>query len=275
MRARPERLLFGPLLLGLPIAAIAAVPIPPVELPAPRVLSAPRSSFDPERDIFAFGNGLRWEYDSSFTELAVPIPRDQDEYDHRCSQMVRAARQFFYAVRFAPEQARVSDESYRKLIRAVMKSDARATEPLDPPIVIPGFADLREFSEAYERSVKDEIGGPWRAYFQRGNWRMIFGFPPEHQRDTARSMLAELAEGNLPVVHLIHFPRVTINHTLLVYRAAETTTSIDFVAYDPNHRDREIFLRYDRAEAEFDLDPTLYWPGGPVVTYEVFHGWLY
>ncbi len=259
--------LFAPL-FAAPVALAA-------ELPEARVLSAPTSSFDPERDIFAFSNGLRWDYDSSFTDLAVPISRDQEEFDQRCSQMSRAARQFFHAARFAPDQPKVSDDAYREIIRAVMESDPRVTKPLDPPIVVPGFKDLHEFSQANERALKDEIGGRWRAYFQRGNWRMIFRFSPAHQRRTAESMLEQLADDHPPIVHLVHFPKVTINHTLLIYRAVETTTRVDFVAYDPNHPGREISLRYDRAEAEFDLDPTLYWPGGRVITYPVFHGWLY
>lgn len=263
-------------LLGLTLVVALGAPVAlAVELPDARVLSAPVSSFDPERDVFAFANGLRWEYDSSFTDLAVPISRDQEEYDQRCSQMSRAARQFFHAARFAPDDPKVSDDAYSEIIRAVMASDSRATEPLDPPIVVPGFANLYEFSQGHERTLKDEIGARWRAYFQRGNWRMIFRFSPAHQRRTAESMLEQLADDRPPIVHVVQFPKITINHTFLIYRAVETTTRVDFVAYDPNHPRREILLRYDRAEAGFELDPTLYWPGGRVITYAVFHGWLY
>jgi hypothetical protein len=62
---------------------------------------------------------------------------------------------------------------------------------------------------------------------------------------------------------------------MLIYRAVETSVSIDFIAYDPNHPDRDVVLHYDRAEQEFSLEPTFYWSGGRVVTYPIFRGWLY
>ena len=45
--------------------------------------------------------------------------------------------------------------------------------------------------------------------------------------------------------------------------------------YDPNTPGRELLLRYVRADAHFELDPTNYWSGGRVKAYEVFRGWAF
>jgi len=247
------------------------------EMPEPALLSAPRTDFDVSQDTFAFANGLRWSYSDDDPEAPepVPLPESNQDFDQRCSQMARAARQFYYASRFAPSLPRRSEGEYQELIARVMKSDPRQTAPAEDPVVIPGFSNLHELSLALPETVKKALGGRWRAYFQRGNWRMVFAFSPEHQRRTADELLASLERGHPPIVHVMNFPHVTVNHTLLLHRAEATPLEILFQAYDPNNPGNETVLHYERAEARFDLQETRYWPGGRVTAYEVFRGLLY
>jgi hypothetical protein len=142
-------------------------------------------------------------------------------------------------------------------------------------VVIPGFANLREFSSHHEELLKNNTRGRWRSYLQRGNWRMIFPFSPEHQRTTAEALLASLAEGHPPIVHVLRFPRITINHTLLIHGARSTATEIHFFAYDPNQPDRTLLLHYDREQATFLFPRTRYFLGGRVSAYEIYDGFLY
>jgi len=249
------------------------------QLPEPGLISAPVSSFDPDRDVFHFPNRLRWDY--GLTQFDTPPPKepDPDDFDERfnqhCGQMVRAARQFFYAARFAPEASRVTREEYRALLAKVIASDPRATRPANAPIVIPGFEDLFEFSEINVGITKEALGGSLATYRQRGNWRMIFAFSPGQRRKTAASLLEAIEAGRPPIVRIVRFPHITVNHSLLLHRAEATTTQIRFEAYDPNTPRVPVVLQYDRASAEFDLSSTRYWPGGTVNAYEVFHGRLY
>ena len=104
---------------------------------------------------------------------------------------------------------------------------------------------------------------------------MIFPFGREHQRSTAESLLASLAEGHPPIVHVLRFPRITINHALLLHGARSTDTEVRFFAYDPNQPDRNLVLRYDRGQASFLYPRTRYFQGGRVSVYEIYDGLLY
>lgn len=247
-----------------------------IALPQARVLASPSSGFDPQRDIFDFPNELVWDYGiEGARKQEVVVDPDAIDIRQHCSQMARAVRQFHYSARFAPHEPRVSDEELRERVERVMDSDPRLERVADDPIVIPGYPDLRAFSRDRKELLMEAVTGLVRAYIQRGNWRMVFPFSPEHQRDTAEALLADLERGHPPIVHLVRFPRVTMNHTLLVYRAEATAREIRFISYDPNLPGEDLALSYDRAEARFELGVTPYWPGGPVTAYEIFHGWIY
>ena len=43
-----------------------------------------------------------------------------------------------------------------------------------------------------------------------------------------------LAAGTPAIIHVFQFPRVTINHGIVLYDVAETPSALRFAAYDPN-----------------------------------------
>ena len=189
--------------------------------------------------------------------------------------MTRATRQFLYAARFAPDAPPVSEAEYRARVRTVLESDPRREGPSAPPVTIPGYSDLRSFSRAFEGILKHETAGVAAAYLQRGNWRMIFPFAPRQQRATARELVDDLARGHPPIVHLVNFPSIDINHSLLVFEAEETPLEIRFLAYDPNDASQPVQLVFDRATATFQLGRTEYFAGGPVKVYEIYDGFFF
>ena len=254
------------LLLPLLSSACASGPSP-----------APGRPFEFERDVFAYENELIWEYlidPETGRQEGHPRP-EPVEFGQRCALMARATRQFRHSARFAPERARVGPEAYRQLIRGVLATNMRRETPAPDPIIIPGYPDLRSFSRDYDDLFKAEIGGIWRSYLQRGNWRMIFPFSPRHQRATARDLTRSIQRAHLPIVHLVQFPKITINHTLLLFAVEETPTQIVFLAYDPNEQKDPVSLEYDRAMARFDYPATSYFAGGPVDVYQIYDGLLY
>jgi hypothetical protein len=252
--------------LALAVAGLLAAARAVAE-PAARALRR----FDFARDTFAYANDLYWSYEPQPDGVAARPRSGPVEFGQRCVGLVRSARQFFHAARFSAGRP-LSEAEYRERVRAVLASDPRSDAPAAAPIVIPGFADLRGFSRAHERLLKEELGGPAASYLQRGNWRMILPFSRSGQRSTVEALQGRLAGGGLPVVRVVNFPVIDINHALLVFDADSRGGEIRFRAYDPNDVERPVVLVFDRASARFRFPRTPYFAGGPVNLYEIFTG---
>lgn len=245
----------------------------------PSILEARRGAaldcFVFERDTFTFANELIWQYrfDPLTGTMTVCRSDPPPTYSHRCFVVVRSARQFRYHAQFEPELPPATPERYAELIRQVVSRNPRKRG--GERIVIPGFAGLREFSAAHVRELKANIGGPLQSYFIRSHWRMVFPVPGWHQRATASQLVRRIHEGAMPLIHVFRFPKVTINHGLLLYEAREQEKRTDFTAYDPNISDEPVMLIYDHASQSFNFPPAIYWSGGRVNVVEIFLGGLY
>lgn len=232
--------------------------------------------FDFHKDTFAFANELIAHYEPDEKGRLRPTPReDPIDFGQRCVLMARAARQFHVSARFAPELARVDDATYRKRIEEVFATDPRLKQPVAQPIIIPGYADLRTFSQEHERIFKEALNHRWLAYFQKGNWRMIFPFLRNQQQQTASELAQSVGRGELVVLHAIRFPDIEINHTFLVFDVEKAPETLSFSFYDPNALEGPRTLVYDRAQKTFFYPKTFYFAGGPVRAYEVYDGPIY
>jgi hypothetical protein len=189
--------------------------------------------------------------------------------------VARSARQFFQHARFDASLPAVGETTYRSLIRQVIARDPAREVPPAERIVIPGYASLRAFSEAQPALLQSECGGAWQSYFQRGHWRMVFPFSRAHQERTADGLLAALRQNRPPVVHVVRFPQLAINHAVLVFDAAEAPTNIVFSVYDPNRPEQPVPLVFDRAGRTFDFPRNNYFAGGRVDIYEIYRNWRY
>ena len=234
-------------------------------------------AFDFYRDTFAFANETKWRYGiDPVTGRQVSTPRvPEPNYTLHCFAMARAARQFWLHARFDPSQPTPDDAACRRLVGAVVSRGAQTSSTVSERVVIPGYAGLREFSAQREALLKAESGGAWRSYFQRGNWRMVFPFSRTHQQAEATRLGSRLQRGALPIVHVLRFPQLTINHTLLLLSAEETAGVIKFHAYDPNVPERTVALTYDRTTRTFTLPALHYFVGGRVDVYEIYRGCIY
>ncbi len=228
------------------------------------------------KDTFAYANELVWDYgfDSSGRWTAhkrSPKP----SYTLHCLVVARSARQFFEDARFAPEQPKADAKTYTRLVRHVIGVNPRKPLPDPERIVIPGYADLREFSAANEQLVKANCGGAWQSYFARGNWRMIFPFTRRQQAKVAQRLLDHFRPDHPLIVHLSRFPQLSINHTVLIFGVTDAGNEIRFDVYDPNEPSHPTALVFDRSSRTFLLPATHYFPGGRVDVYELFHRWDY
>lgn len=233
--------------------------------------------FDFQRDTFAFANETKWSYSvDPATGRQVSTPRvPEPDYTLHCFVMVRSARQFWLHARFMPELPAPEEATCRRLVRDVVSRSAQAFSGPGAKVEIPGYSGLREFSAANEALLKAECGGAWRSYLQRGNWRMVLPFTRGQQQAESARLLAALQQGTLPIVHVLRFPQLTINHTLLLLGADQTPDTIAFHAYDPNIPERETILTFDRATRTFTLPRLQYFAGGRVDVYEIYRGWIY
>src|SRR6266446_129123 len=206
---------------------------------------AVRLRFEFERDAFAFPNELVWEYHFDEATGATAARRRVPAPDDVC----------------------------RRQIRAVLARNPRRPSPAGERIVIPGYAGLREMSVAREPLLKRECGGAWRSYVLRSHWHIVVPVSRSHQDRTARGLLESVRHDRAPIVHLLRFPSLTINHGMVVFDARPTETGVVFLAYDPNEPARPARLTYDRSRRTFSLSANRYWRGGDLNVFEILRRW--
>jgi hypothetical protein len=237
----------------------------------------PARSFRFERDTFAFAHELVWKYhfDSVTGAMTTYNADPPPTYYHRCFVLVRVTRLFFDYARFAPDLPPVDAEAYRKLIREIVSRNPRRTCAESERVVIPGYDGLRSFSQAHEPLFKAECGAAWESYFVRSHWRMIFRVSGRFQEKMAEKLKRSLRQRGVSLVHLFRFPRITINHGIVLYGFTESAQAIEFEAYDPNIPERPVKLIYERQRRAFTFAPNCYWGGGVLSVVEIFCDWPY
>jgi hypothetical protein len=246
--------------------------------PGPPGAGAPAlRPFSFARDTFAYANELIWQYrfdprtGATTTFRTEPPP----SYAHHCFVMVRSARQFFYHARFQADWPKADAAACRRLVRDIVSRSPRWPSPEAEKVAIPGYDCLRSFSQGQEAALKLACGGAWESYVMRSHWRMIFPITRRHQAQMARQLVESFARRVAPIVHLVRFPQLTINHGIVLLDRRATESAIHFTAYDPNIPAHPVELTYHRAERTFSFPRNHYWSGGRLNVIEVFRNWLY
>jgi hypothetical protein len=239
----------------------------------PRISSRP---FEFKRDTLAYPNELVWFYGYDAegkwqSHRREPTP----DYAQHCFVVARTVRQFFENARFEPGLPVADAATYRQLVRRVVATSPSWRVAEADRVVFPGYADLRTFSQAHEKLLKEECGGAWRSYVQRGNWRMIFPFSRSQQAEMAQQLLTHLTPDHPVVLHLSRFPQLSINHAVVVYEAKPSEKQIEFAVYDPNQPEQPTVLTFNRATRTFLFPQCSYFPGGRVDVYEIYWKWDY
>jgi hypothetical protein len=232
--------------------------------------------FDFAKDTFSYANELVWEYRYDANGKWTTHRRDtRPSYSQHCFVVSRSAGQFFENAVFDPALPPADEATYRRLIRRLMSTNLKTPLPEGSKIVFPGYANLRSFSQAHESLLKEECGGAWQCYFQRGNWRMILPFSRHQQQHIAELLQQTLSTRAVAVVHLVRFPQLSINHAVLIFEAKTTPKVVQFVTYDPNEPETPTIITFDRATGTFHLPPNSYFPGGRVDVYPIYDRSLY
>jgi len=233
-------------------------------------------AFEFERDTFSFPHELVWNYSFDASgAMTVSKVEPPPTYYHRCFVISRATRQFFYHARFEPDSPPVDGKAYQKLIREIVTRNVRKPCAEAERIAIPGFDGLRAFSRAHEPLLKAGCGAAWESYFLRSHWRMIFPVPAWYRKMMVNKLKESVPKRGLTIVHLFRFPRITINHGIILYGFTESEETIDFEAYDPNIPEHPVKLVYERKSHQFTFAPNRYWGGGPLKVMEIYCDWPY
>ena len=197
------------------------------------------------------------------------------DYALRCFVLARAARQFLYHAEFQPGATQLTEAEYRRRIRAVVARNPRVPCAPERRVAFPGYAGLRDFSREWERVLKEDCGGAWRSYVLRSHWRMVFPISRRHQERTRDALTARLEQGVPPIVHLVRFPQLTINHGMTVFAVEPGSQETRFTAYDPNEPAHPVRLTFDHSTRTFTLPPNRYWAGGRLEVIEIYRSWWF
>jgi hypothetical protein len=212
-------------------------------------------------DTFAFRNDIR--------------ERDPDKpglYANYCFVLARGMRQFFQHARFDPGSPRLSGPEYVERVRAVT---ARAVwEPPLPPadrIVIPGYANLRDFSREEEAAVKEGLGGRLWTWVHWTNWRVTFPITKGHQAGVAEEIAGEIEQGRLVQLLVTNWPTPELNHTVVAYLATDRADRIDFSVWDPNEPAAPGTVTFDRIAQRFWATDVYATRPGPIRVFRMYH----
>ena len=246
----------------LSVACATAERRPPIADPTAQ---AEVAGFAFATDTFAFPNQVR-----------AHTPPSEDLYANYCFVMARGLRQFFLFARFDPAAPRLSPEGYVERVRAVVARRPWAPAlPADDRVVIPGYANLREFSAAQEAAVKTGLGGRFWTLVHWTNWRVGFPMPAVQQERVARQTIEELEAGRLVQLLVTNMPKVELNHTVVAFGYRRTARGVEFAIWDPNEPGASGVVLFDEgrrrfwAERMFDTEP------GVIRAFRMYHSWLW
>ena len=227
-----------------------------------------------DRDTFTFANQTVFEYHEGHASLRKRSATKQDAYNRHCFVMCRTAVQFRKFARFEPRSTPLDDASLATRIRAITRQ-ATWTEPLpeNQRIVFPGYKDLREMSKARRELVQLNIGHGWPSYFRISNIRMAFQDGTGYQEQAHARLNAALTSGELFVAFLTTYPRLSINHSVLIYKRKSSSPNPGvehYLVYDPNHPESPRELSWSTRDRAFSYQKDWDFIGGFVRVYQVY-----
>ena len=237
---------------------------------------AAASDFSFDRETFAFQNATVLKYHDGIaffrpkSEAADPA----NKYTRRCFVMTRTVMQFRKFARFDPRGVPLNDHELAARIRTVVRREPWGESlPNNQRIVFPGYANLREISEARAQVFQHNIGSGFVTYFRPSNIRMVFLQSPGYQKKTHANLDAALSRGDVFVAYLSTYPKMSINHSVLIYSRKKSQPGDDlerYSVYDPNHAEAPRELTWSPHERAFAYQKDIDFIGGFVRVYQTY-----
>jgi hypothetical protein len=249
--------------VGVALLATACASVDPLPSTAgpERRASVPGFSFS--TDTFAFPNDIR-----------ARNPGREGLYANYCFVLARAVRQFFAFARFEPRAPRLSSEAYVERVREVAaRPPWEPASPLDDRVVIPGYANLREFSRGQEAAVKAGLGGRFWTLVHWTNWRVAFPVTLEQQAEVAREAMGELAAGRLVQLLVTNWPKPELNHTVIAYAYRSGPAGVELVVWDPNDPEEPGLVTFDTGSSRFQATRLYDTTPGVIRAFRMYDSW--
>jgi hypothetical protein len=205
-------------------------------------------------------------------EVRALNPGEDDLYFNYCFVMTRGVVQFHKFARFDPSQPKLSEEQYVERVRQVVsRSPWQDALPADDHVVIPGYANLYDFSRGEERAIKAGLGGKFWTLMHWTNWRVTFQVSREHQERVAAEILAELRAGRPVLLLVTNWPVPELNHGVVAYHYRISDGSVEFVVYDPNEPERPGIIGFEREPRRFWATQLFDTKPGPIRAFRMYY----
>jgi hypothetical protein len=235
---------------------------------------AAEADFCFDRDTYDFANQTVFEYHEGHPSLRKGSTVRKDAYKRHCFVMCRTAMQFKKFARFDPRGTPLDDTTLAARVRVVThRGPWTDPRPENQRIVFPGYKDLRELSKARREVMQASIGHGWPSYFRISNMRMVFQQSTTYQKRTHDRLNAALARGELFVVFLTTYPKLSINHSVLIYKQKSFSPNPGverYLVYDPNHPESPRELTWSPHTRTFSYQKDWDFVGGFVRVYQVY-----
>jgi len=189
--------------------------------------------------------------------------------------LARGLRQFFLFPRFEPAAPRLAREAYLERVRAVAAHPPwEPAPPADDRIVIPGYANLREFSRGEESAVKEGLGGRFWTLVHWTNWRVTFPVTGGHQAGVAREIIDELTAGRLVQLLVTNWPKPELNHSVVAFAYRAGAQGVEFLVWDPNDPSEPGVMTFDAEAHRFQASRLYDTEPGPIRAFRMYYSWL-
>ena len=251
------------LILGVALLLSGCASVAPAPS-APRPAGAAVPGFAFTADTFAFPN-----------EIRARNPDRDDLYANYCFVLARGMRQFFRFARFDAAAPKLTAEEYTERVRAL--ADRAPWEPADGAAertVIPGYANLRDFSRAQEAAVKEGLGGRFWTLVHWTNWRVTFPVTRGQQAAVAREVMEELDAGRLVQLLVTNWPKPELNHTVVAFAYRARAEGVEFDVWDPNDPGQPGLMTFDTAISRFRASRLYDTEPGLIRAFRMYYSWL-
>ena len=210
---------------------------------AQRVAPGPRA-FDFATDTLAF---------------AIPEPAPVEEPEALSAAALRGhvdagvARQFFLHARFEPALPPPTTERRLALVRAVLECKANELSAADRRVVIPGYANLREFSRLQGHLLRAESWLVCPCEARAPLVMKALGSRAAQKVAAARELAGSLAANRPVLVRLYRHRSLKYDRSLLLFSAQEQDGELRCQAYDPAAPNQPVQLTFNHASRAFAL----------------------
>lgn len=246
------------------LSFVAGCARPPAAIVAPAPASATVPGFAFDTDTFAFAN-----------EIRARNPGVADLYANYCFVLARSVRQFFAGARFVPSAPKLDAGAYAARVRKIVARPAWAPAlTADDRVVIPGYANLRDFSRGEERAVKAGLGGRFWTLVHWTNWRITFPVTAGHQAGVADEVQDELQAGRLVQLLVTNWPKPELNHTVVAFGFRDGPGGIEFSVWDPNDPSAPGVIAFDRTSGRFHATRLHDTEPGRIRVFRMYYSWL-